>query len=96
MQLWIKDIAKALGNIYNSVQNRISIFVIADALQSAYPAAINGIFKSNTELEYPRMPEIDILLSVKTTHVNLGPIMESEASISSNYHVLKTIFLEQL
>jgi len=42
------------------------------------------------------MPEIDILLSAKTMHVNLGPIMESEASINGNYRVLETIFLEQL
>ena len=94
VQLRIRDIAAVPGNIYNSVQNRISIFVIADALQSAYPAAVNGIFESNTELEYPRMLEIDILLSVKTTHVNLGPIMESEAFINNNYCILKTIFLE--
>ena len=70
--------------------------MITDALQSAYPAAINGIFESNTKLKYPRMPEINILLSAKITHINLGPIIESEASISGNYYVLKTIFLEQL
>ena len=42
------------------------------------------------------MLEIDILLSVKIMYINLGPIMESEASINSNYYILKTIFLEQL
>ena len=96
VQLRIEDIAEAPGNTHDSVQNRISTFVIADALRSTYPAAVNGIFESNTELEYPRMPEIDILPSAKTTHVNLGPIMESEASINGNYRVLETIFLEQL
>jgi hypothetical protein len=40
------------------------------------------------------MPEINILLSVKTTYINLGPIIESEASINSNYYILKIIFLE--
>jgi len=40
------------------------------------------------------MPEIDILLFIKITYINLGPIMESEASINGNYHVLKIIFLE--
>ena len=70
--------------------------MIADALRSTYPAAVNGIFESNTKLEYPRMPEINILPSVKTTYINLGPIMESEASINGNYRVLETIFLEQL
>jgi len=57
---------------------------------------VNGIFKFNTKLKYPRMPEINILLSVKIIYINLGPIMESKASIISNYRVLKTIFLEQL
>jgi hypothetical protein len=42
------------------------------------------------------MPKIDILLSIKTTYINLGPIIESKASINSNYRILKTIFLEQL
>ena len=42
------------------------------------------------------MPEINILLFIKTTHVNLGPIIESEAFINNNYCVLKTIFLKQL
>jgi len=42
------------------------------------------------------MPKIDILPSIKTTYINLGPIIESEASINGNYRVLKTIFLEQL
>jgi len=59
-----------------------------------YLAAINGIFKSNTELKYPRIPKINILLSIKTTYINLGPIIESEAFINSNYYILKTIFLE--
>ena len=61
-----------------------------------YLTAVNGIFESNTELEYPHMPEINILPSTKTMHVNLGPIIKSEASINGNYCVLKTIFLEQL
>ena len=59
-----------------------------------YPTTINSIFKSNTELKYPHILEINILLSIKTTYINLGPIIESEASINSNYRVLKTIFLE--
>ena len=70
--------------------------MITDALQSAYPAAVNSIFKLNTELKYLCILKIDILLSIKTTHINLGPIIESEASINGNYCVLKIIFLEQL
>jgi len=70
--------------------------MIIDALQSAYPAAINSIFKSNTKLKYLHMLEINILLFIKITYINLGPIIESEASINSNYYILKTIFLDQL
>jgi hypothetical protein len=42
------------------------------------------------------MLEINILLSIKTIYINLGPIIESEAFINSNYRILKIIFLEQL
>ena len=70
--------------------------MIIDTLQSTYPAAVNGIFESNTELKYLHILEINILLSTKITHINLGPIIESKASINSNYYILKTIFLEQL
>ena len=42
------------------------------------------------------MPKINILLFVKTTYINLGPIIESEAFINGNYYILKIIFLEQL
>jgi len=42
------------------------------------------------------MPEINILLFIKTRYINLSPIMESEASINSNYYIFKTIFLKQL
>ena len=59
-------------------------------------AAVKNIFKSNTKLKYPHILEIDILLSVEIMHVNLGLIIESKASINSNYCVLKMIFLEQL
>ena len=42
------------------------------------------------------MLKINILLSIKTTYINLGPIIESKASINRNYYILKIIFLEQL
>ena len=85
MQLQIKDIAGVLSNIYNSIQYWISIFIIIDILQSAYPAAVNGIFKFNTELKYLYILKINILLFIKIMHVNLGPIIESKAFINNNY-----------
>ena len=66
------------------------------ALQSIYLVAVNGIFKSDTELKYLYIVKINILLSIKTIYVNLGPIIESKASINGNYCILKMIFLEQL
>ena len=53
------------------------------------------VFKSNLD-KYLHMLQLNILESSKTTHVTLGPILDSEALINSNYCVLKTIFLEQL
>ena len=70
--------------------------MIVDALQSTYLAAVNSIFKSNTKLEYLYILKIDILLSIKTIYINLGPIIESEAFINSYYNIFKIIFLEQL
>ena len=70
--------------------------MIVDVFQSVYPAAVNSIFKLNTELEYPYILKIDILLSIKITHINLDPIIENKAFINGNYRVLKIIFLEQL
>ena len=42
------------------------------------------------------MPKINILLFVRITYVNLGPIIESKAFINGNYYILKMIFLKQL
>ena len=42
------------------------------------------------------MPKINILLFIKITYINLGPIIKSKAFINDNYRVLKIIFLEQL
>jgi len=59
-----------------------------------YLTTINSIFKSNTKLKYPRILEINILLSIKIIYINLGPIIESKAFINSNYYIFKIIFLE--
>lgn len=54
------------------------------------------VFQSDSNSKYPHVPVLDVLKSTKTTHVTLGPILEDEASISANYHVLENIFLKQL
>ena len=48
------------------------------------------------DIEYPRMPVVDVLPHGRTEHVTLGPIFNSKASINSNYYVIENIFLDQL
>ena len=36
---------------------------------------------------------VNVLPYIKIEYVNLGPILDSKASISSNYYILENIFL---
>ena len=67
-----------------------------DAIQYAYPTAVNGIFNSNADIKYPYIPAVDILPYRRIKYITLKPILNSEASINSNYYVIKNIFLKQL
>ena len=67
-----------------------------DAIQYAYPAAVNGIFNSNIDIEYPYMLIVNILPYRKTKYITLRPILNSKASINSNYYIIENIFLDQL
>ena len=67
-----------------------------DAIQCAYPTAVNSIFNSNTDIKYLYILAVDILPYKKTEHITLKPILDSEASINSNYYVIENIFLKQL
>ena len=40
------------------------------------------------------MPVVDILPYGKTEYITLGPILDCEASINSNYRIIENIFLE--
>ena len=95
LQLYIEDITKVLGNIYNKVQKQILISIIIDTIYYTYLDIVYKVFRSNLD-KYLHMPQLNILKSIKTTHVTLGPILDSKSLINSNYHILKTIFLEQL
>ena len=59
-----------------------------------YPTAVNGIFNSNIDIKYPRIPAVNILPYGKTEYITLGPILDSKASINSNYYIIENIFLE--
>ena len=39
---------------------------------------------------------VDVLPYRKTEYITLGPILDSKASINSNYCVIENIFLDQL
>jgi len=95
-QLKLDEVVNAAGNRFDDLQKRISTSFIADAIRCAYPTAVNSIFDSNADIEYPRIPAVDILPHGRTEHVTLGPILDSEASINGNYRVMENIFLEQL
>ena len=95
-QLKLDEVVNAAGNKFDNLQKRISTSFIADAIRCAYPAAVDGIFDSNADIEYPRMPVVDVLPHGRTEHVTLGPILDSEASINGNYRVMENIFLDQL
>ena len=95
-QLKLDEVVNAAGNKFDNLQKRISTSFIADAIRCAYPAAVDGIFDSNVDIEYPRMPVVDVLPHGRTEHVTLGPILDSKASINGNYCVMENIFLDQL
>jgi len=42
------------------------------------------------------MPVVDILPYRRTKYITLGPILNSEAFINGNYHIIENIFLDQL
>ena len=94
--LYIEDITKAPGNIYNNIQAQILTSIIIDTIRCTYSATVNSLFKFNSDCKYPHMPQLKILKFIITTHITLGPILDSKALINGNYRVLKTIFLEQL
>ena len=39
---------------------------------------------------------IDVLYYKRTEYITLRPILDSKASINSNYYIIKNIFLNQL
>ena len=82
--------------MYDNIQAQILISIIVNTIQCAYLAAVDGLFKSNLDCKYLRIPQFEILKSVIMMYITLGPILNSKALISGNYRVLKTIFLEQL
>ena len=46
------------------------------------------------DIKYLYMPAVDILLYGKIEYITLKPILDSKASINSNYYIIKNIFLD--
>ena len=65
-------------------------------IQCAYSDAVQSIFHYDHKSEYLHMSVINVLKSVKITHMTLEFILKDEDSISSNYSVLENIFVNQL
>ena len=57
---------------------------------------MQSIFYYDHKSEYSHMSVINVLKSVKITHMILESILKDEDSISSNYSVLENIFVNQL
>lgn len=72
-QLKLDEVVNAAGNKFNDLQKRISISFIADAIRYAYPTAVNGIFDSNADIKYPRIPAVDVLPYGRTEEYLPGP-----------------------
>ena len=67
-----------------------------NVIQCAYSDAMQSIFHHDHKFEYSYMSVINILKSMKITHMILESILKNEDSISSNYSVLENIFVNQL
>jgi hypothetical protein len=61
-----------------------------DAIQYAYSTAVNSIFNSNADIKYLYILVVNILPSRRIEHITLGPILDSKASINSNYRIIIT------
>jgi len=55
---------------------------------------VNSIFNSNTDIKYPHILVVNILPYRRIEYITLGPILDSKASINSNYYIIENIFLE--
>ena len=57
---------------------------------------VNSIFNSNIDIKYLYILVVNILPYRIIEYITLGPILNSEASINSNYYIIENIFLNQL
>lgn len=87
-----KEMLRSTGLQRDHIQRQISTFLIATALQEAFPDEVDLIFKDKS---FPQMPQIDVLPRRKSAHHTLGPIKFSEGSAEGQYDVLNAIFCDQ-
>jgi hypothetical protein len=94
VQLSLKDVMLAPGNIYDETQKQISMFCIHNTVRQQFPNAIADIYRLSPCSEIS-MPRINVLKAEKTHHFSLGPIPHNEGTTKGTYDVLETIFVEQ-
>ena len=93
-QLKLDKVVNVAKNRFNNLQKQILISFIIDAIKCVYLTAVNGIFDFNADIKYLYILAVDILPYRRTEYVTLGPILDSKASINSNYYIIENIFLE--
>jgi len=93
---YMKDIFFAPGVLEDDVSADISRFFIADAIQRLYPKAIATIYGQSFRDEF-KMPQIDRLkVEGPLESYILGAIPFNEGTLTGNYKVHESIFLDQL
>jgi hypothetical protein len=89
----VKHIYRDCGN--RPYANEMSHYLIANAVRSLFPTAVDKIFKDSS-VQFPEMTVIEQIKPEKTRFWQLGAIYEDEGSIAGTYGVHDSIFIKQL
>jgi hypothetical protein len=92
---YVRDVLLAPRVHEDKVSVDISTYFIADAIQRLYPNVVAAICGKAFEKEF-QMPQINRLEVKKVESHILGAIPFNEGTLSGNYKVHESIFLEQL
>ncbi|KAK0123584.1 hypothetical protein ONS96_000425 [Cadophora gregata f. sp. sojae] len=82
-------------SLSQSIGERITRFLIADAIRDLHPTAVRTIFQDKTSL-FPSMPELDLLPVRRTEYYQFGAIFENEGTLAGTMGVHDNIFQRQL
>src|SRR5436305_10862423 len=82
-----KDVMVSDGTRRDKAHNQISTFFIAEAIRSIYSEAIQQLYGTKFNAEYPHPPSLSeqCLPSRKTEAYPLGPIMANKGTTNGTY-----------